>query len=60
VGRARLSIGAYAETAPIDTNETPEGRARNRRVDIIVLNDTGILGEPGSHVAGAAAASAAR
>lgn len=49
VPRERLSIGGYAETAPVDTNETEEGRARNRRVDIVILNHTGILGEPNSH-----------
>ena len=54
VERLRLSIGGYAETAPIETNDTEEGRARNRRVDIIVLNATGALGEPDSHLAGPA------
>ncbi len=46
VPREKLSIAGYAETAPIDTNETEAGRARNRRVDIIILNGTGVLGEP--------------
>ena len=49
VPRDRLSIGGYAETAPIESNETEQGRARNRRVDIVILNETGVLGEPGSH-----------
>jgi len=49
IPRSRLSIGGYAETAPIDSNDSEEGRARNRRVDIIILNQTGMLGEPGSH-----------
>lgn len=42
----RLSVGGYGETVPIDTNETVVGRARNRRVDIVILNETGIQGEP--------------
>ena len=31
----RLTSSAYGETAPIDTNDTPEGRQRNRRVELI-------------------------
>ncbi len=49
IPRPRMSIAGYADTAPIDSNDTEEGRARNRRVDIIILNETGLLGEPGSH-----------
>ena len=46
VPREKLSIAGYAETAPVETNETEEGRARNRRVDIVILNETGLKGEP--------------
>jgi len=46
VPREKLSIAAYAENAPVDTNGTPEGRARNRRVDIILLSEIGRQGEP--------------
>ncbi len=42
----RLSIAGYADTAPVDTNETESGRARNRRCDIVILNETGVMGEP--------------
>jgi chemotaxis protein MotB len=42
----RLSVAGYADTAPVDTNDTEQGRARNRRCDIIILNQTGVLGEP--------------
>jgi chemotaxis protein MotB len=42
----RLSIAGYADTAPIASNDTEEGRARNRRVDIVVLNEQGMIGEP--------------
>ena len=31
---ARLTTEGYGATAPQDTNETPEGRARNRRVEL--------------------------
>lgn len=32
---AQISAAAYAEQHPMDTNETREGRQRNRRVDIV-------------------------
>jgi chemotaxis protein MotB len=34
----QLSVAGYAEFHPAASNETPEGRARNRRVDIVLLN----------------------
>ncbi|HEV2446251.1 MAG TPA: OmpA family protein, partial [Candidatus Sulfopaludibacter sp.] len=46
VSRERLSIAGYADTAPLDNNLTEEGRKKNRRVDIIILNETGVKGEP--------------
>lgn len=48
VSPGRLSIAGYAENAPIAPNDTEAGRARNRRVDIVVLNEKGILAEPGT------------
>jgi chemotaxis protein MotB len=33
----RLAASGYAEFHPVVSNDTPEGRAQNRRVDIIVL-----------------------
>ena len=38
VQRERLAIAGYADTAPIASNDTAEGRGRNRRVDIVILN----------------------
>jgi chemotaxis protein MotB len=32
----RLSLAGYASERPADTNSTPQGRARNRRVDIVL------------------------
>ena len=46
VNKDRLSIAGYADTNPVDNNDTEEGRAKNRRVDIIILNETGVRGEP--------------
>jgi chemotaxis protein MotB len=42
----RLAIAGYADTAPVDSNDTPEGRAHNRRVDIVILNQQALVGEP--------------
>ncbi len=33
-----LAISGYADMKPLETNDTPEGRAANRRVEIIVEN----------------------
>jgi chemotaxis protein MotB len=38
----RLSAAGYAEFHPMESNDTPEGRAVNRRVDIVVLPRTKI------------------
>jgi chemotaxis protein MotB len=34
----RLAVVGYADTVPKASNDTEEGRARNRRVDIVILN----------------------
>ncbi|WP_366949848.1 OmpA family protein [Immundisolibacter sp.] len=41
VDRARLSTVGYGETRPIATNETPEGRQQNRRVEIVLSPTAG-------------------
>jgi chemotaxis protein MotB len=46
VPRERLSVAGYADTAPLATNDTEAGRAHNRRADIVILNDQGVIGEP--------------
>jgi chemotaxis protein MotB len=35
----RFQIAGFADTAPVASDDTPEGRAYNRRVDIIILDD---------------------
>lgn len=39
VSPARLVAIGYADNRPLDTNATPEGRARNRRVNILILHE---------------------
>jgi chemotaxis protein MotB len=46
VAHGRLSVAGYADTAPIDTNKTEEGRRNNRRVDIVILNEITAKAEP--------------
>lgn len=44
----RISAAGYAEYHPVASNDTPEGRAQNRRVDLVVLPRTKIdLSVPG-------------
>lgn len=35
----RLVVVGYGEFRPVDTNSTPDGRARNRRVTVMILSD---------------------
>jgi chemotaxis protein MotB len=46
IARDRLSIAGYADTDPVDNNDTEEGRRKNRRVDMVILNANGAKGEP--------------
>lgn len=39
VNENRFSVAGYADTQPKFSNDTPEGRAYNRRVDIIILDE---------------------
>lgn len=38
VPSSRLTIAGYADNQPVSENESAEGRARNRRVDIVILH----------------------
>jgi chemotaxis protein MotB len=41
-----LSAAGYAEYRPVDSNDTESGRARNRRVDLVVLDPRNTAAEP--------------
>jgi outer membrane protein OmpA-like peptidoglycan-associated protein len=42
VSPGRISTRGMGASAPVATNDTPEGRAQNRRVEIIVTPDEGV------------------
>lgn len=42
----RLAVAGYAETIPVDSNDSESGRGHNRRVDIVILNKQGLVKEP--------------
>lgn len=37
IASSRLSVAGYADTRPVAANTTEQGRAKNRRVDIVIL-----------------------
>ena len=39
VDDSKLAIAAYEDNYPVAVNDTAEGRAKNRRVDIVILNN---------------------
>ena len=43
----RFSVTGYADTKPVASNDTDEGRAHNRRVDIVILNQRMALPDGG-------------
>jgi chemotaxis protein MotB len=46
IPESRMAIAGYGENAPTDTNETEEGRAHNRRVDLVLLSPNALSTEP--------------
>ena len=46
VDRARVAIAGYADNVPVGSNQTEAGRALNRRVDVVILTEKGLLREP--------------
>jgi chemotaxis protein MotB len=43
----RFAVAGYADNLPVSENNSEEGRARNRRVDIVILNKEGLRTEAG-------------
>ena len=39
VDEQRFQVAGFADTVPVSSNETPEGRAYNRRVDIVIIDE---------------------
>jgi flagellar motor protein MotB len=39
IDESRLSVASYSSFNPKDSNDTPDGRASNRRVEIIILDE---------------------
>jgi chemotaxis protein MotB len=39
VDERRFQVAGFADTMPVSSNSTPEGRAYNRRVDIVILDE---------------------
>jgi chemotaxis protein MotB len=50
IPQSRMAVAGYAENSPVDTNDTEEGRAHNRRVDLVLLTAGGLTSEPKSSV----------
>lgn len=38
VSSSRITIKGYGQTAPVADNKTAEGRKKNRRVEVVILN----------------------
>ena len=56
---SRMAVAGYAENSPVDTNDTEEGRAHNRRVDLVLLSAGGLTAEPAAAVIASAVAGTA-
>ena len=51
LAESRFSVASYGSNDPRNPNDTPDGRAGNRRVEILILDET--PDEGGAHSSGA-------
>lgn len=56
----RLSATGYGEYRPVASNDSDAGRAKNRRVDLVILRSKYDLTEPGSSSASASSSSSSK
>jgi chemotaxis protein MotB len=45
-----MAVSGYGETVPLGSNDTDEGRARNRRVDVVLLSKLALQTAPQANV----------
>jgi chemotaxis protein MotB len=45
IAESRMAVAGYAENVPADTNDTEEGRAHNRRVDLVIVSNGKLTSE---------------
>ena len=48
----RLAVSGYADVEPVASNDTEVGRARNRRVDVVILSSLASKLEPDKNPGG--------
>jgi chemotaxis protein MotB len=46
VPEKRMAVTGYADTYPVAGNDTAEGRAKNRRVDVLVMSERAMISAP--------------
>jgi chemotaxis protein MotB len=46
ISEERMAVTGYADTYPVASNDDEEGRAKNRRVDILIMSDRAMVSAP--------------